>query len=149
MYFLNAYIQMPFRIFYFMETINMKPDHSYLGPLCLENRLPKYILSRWVSRWQLSQMPGKLLRIKFLKMNFPVDILDTTINNLMKKTRLIVVDQTATYTFFLSTQRARKSKQIWYFMWIVLFVCLIWFFTSTQQSFSYAGRSSWVEPVLS
>ena len=29
------------------------------------------------------------------------------------------------------------------------FVCLIWFFTSTQQSFSYAGRSSWVEPVLS
>ena len=27
--------------------------------------------------------------------------------------------------------------------------CLIWFFTSTQQSFSYAGRSSWVEPVLS
>ena len=22
----------------------------------------------------------------------------------------------------------------------VLFVCLIWFFTSTQQSFSYAGR---------
>ena len=31
----------------------------------------------------------------------------------------------------------------------VLFVCLILFFTSTQQSFSYAGRSSWVEPVLS
>ena len=29
------------------------------------------------------------------------------------------------------------------------FVCLILFFTSTQQSFSYAGRSSWVEPVLS
>ena len=27
--------------------------------------------------------------------------------------------------------------------------CLILFFTSTQQSFSYAGRSSWVEPVLS
>ena len=26
---------------------------------------------------------------------------------------------------------------------------LILFFTSTQQSFSYAGRSSWVEPVLS
>ena len=32
---------------------------------------------------------------------------------------------------------------------VILFVCLIWFFTSTQQSFSYAGRSSWVEPVLS
>ena len=31
----------------------------------------------------------------------------------------------------------------------ILFVCLILFFTSTQQSFSYAGRSSWVEPVLS
>ena len=31
----------------------------------------------------------------------------------------------------------------------VCFVCLILFFTSTQQSFSYAGRSSWVEPVLS
>ena len=29
------------------------------------------------------------------------------------------------------------------------FVCLILFFTSTQQSFSYAGRISWVEPVLS
>ena len=28
-------------------------------------------------------------------------------------------------------------------------ICLILFFTSTQQSFSYAGRSSWVEPVLS
>ena len=33
--------------------------------------------------------------------------------------------------------------------YLLFFVCLIWFFTSTQQSFSYAGRSSWVEPVLS
>ena len=43
------------------------------------------------------------------------------------------------------TSTQDKSNSI-----IVLFLfCLILFFTSTQQSFSYAGRSSWVEPVLS
>ena len=43
-----------------------------------------------------------------------------------------------------------KSFRLWQLSPACSFdFCLIWFFTSTQQSFSYAGRSSWVEPVLS
>ena len=41
---MSDYIQLPFRLFFFIEANNINPNYQFdLGPYCLQYRLPKNI----------------------------------------------------------------------------------------------------------
>ena len=59
----------------------------------------------------------------------------------IKRWPLKPIKQLPTLLLFRHLLQVQRAAVLWTFLcFIVVFVCLIWFFTSTQQSFSYAGR---------